>query len=199
MSQEPPKLQRFGVGPRNLFRQDPQTGEWQRVLHGGNRKGFLVDQRPREQRRQEELEGRRDRQTEITKYVVALVVSAVLLVWGWSWVMEQRAQGIATPNGHLNSDISFGLFAIFGFFGLLFVLAMAWGLLKAIGSELVYRAGVQHGVKGAKVLDPEPVRPGREVAEQQKVHGSSRLATEAETRTAATGGARRSKVHDQEF
>jgi hypothetical protein len=80
-----------------------------------------------------------------------------------------------------------------------FILKMIWGLTTTLGSEAVYRAGIQHGVKGAKVLDPEPVHPGPEVVQNQKVHGNARLATAPEAQAAATGPVRRSPVHDQEF
>jgi len=193
MPQQEPRLRRFGFPWRNRFQQDPQTGEWRRILDGGNRSGYLLDRRPREQRWQEELEGRRARKIEIAKYAIALVVSAVLLARGWSWVVHARGQA-----GGITS-IGFLIFAIFGFFGLLFVLSMAWGLVKAVGAEFVYRMGVQ-SIKGARVLDPEPVRPGRAEVLNKKTLGDAGLLTpEQAQQAAARGGNRRSPVHDQEF
>jgi hypothetical protein len=64
--------------------------------------------------------------------------------------------------------------------------------------EMLYLTGFQH-MKGAKVLDPEPYKPGSEVAANQKAHGDARPATENEALQTAEQGGQRLPVHDMEF
>lgn len=52
--------------------------------------------------------------------------------------------------------------------------------------ELLYQIGFQD-MQGAKVLDPEPYRPGPEDVARQKAHGDADVASEAEARTALGG------------
>jgi len=54
-------------------------------------------------------------------------------------------------------------------------------------------------MKGAKVLDPEPYRPGRDEVAKQMAQGDARPATEAEVAAASAGIGKKSSVHDQEF
>lgn len=75
--------------------------------------------------------------------------------------------------------------------------ALTWWLTRT-GDSLAYHLGAQF-IPGAKVLEPEAPRMGLHDVYNQKAHGNARLATEAETLAAATAGAQRSQVHDQEF
>lgn len=54
------------------------------------------------------------------------------------------------------------------------------------GKEMLYLIGYQD-MKGAKVLDPSPARPGLAEVAAQKVHGESHLASEAEALRALKG------------
>jgi hypothetical protein len=110
---------------------------------------------------------------------------------------SNRSSGDAITG--LNFFMGSLIFLVIGLGLVGFALLMMKDLAKALGVEFLYRIGVQHGIKGAKVLDPEPVRPGVELVEEQKAYGESRLTTEAEARAAAKSGGRRSAVHDQEF
>lgn len=78
------------------------------------------------------------------------------------------------------------------FLGTLFVLpSLFWDTLHALG--------FQH-MKGAKVLDPAPIRPGVEDVTSQMAHGKAGPANQDETLAAARGEAKRSSsVHGQEF
>lgn len=69
-----------------------------------------------------------------------------------------------------------GLAALAGSFGGLFLL---FGVLPRLIGELFYQLGYQD-MKGAKVLDPEPKRPGVEDVARQKAHGDASIAGEAE-------------------
>jgi hypothetical protein len=78
------------------------------------------------------------------------------------------------------------------------------GVLFAIGTavqvtkETLYLWGWQY-MKGARVIDAAPMRPGLDDVLLQKSHGDARLATEQEVQAAASGAPSRSPVHDQEF
>ena len=61
----------------------------------------------------------------------------------------------------------------------MFVTVVAW--LPMAVYELLYQIGFQD-MKGAKVLDPEPYRPGPDEVARQKVHGDADVATQAEAR-----------------
>jgi uncharacterized membrane protein len=196
----PAKTQRFGIGPRSLYRQDPKTGEWQRVLSGGNRHGPLLDQRPREQRVQEELEGIKERRQLMAKHALAMILGFAAVVGMIVYYVDVLSPRTSSdPDAGMNFFMGYFIYILFGLGLVGFALLMMRDLAKALGVEFLYRIGIQHWIKGAKVLDPEPVRPGRGVVENQKVHGDARLASEAEARAAAKRGGRRSSVHDQEF
>jgi len=65
---------------------------------------------------------------------------------------------------------------------LLDVVALGCGItwwIKPFATELLYQTGYQH-MRGAKVLDPEPVRPGVEQVVRQKAHGRASVAGESE-------------------
>ena len=76
--------------------------------------------------------------------------------------------------------------------------SVAWSLRMNI-AVLAYNSGAQF-IPGAKVIEAEPPKPGLADVVRQKAHGDARLASEAETLAAATGGGpRRASIHDQEF
>lgn len=64
---------------------------------------------------------------------------------------------------------------------LLSVIGLPTALLaaKELAFELLYLAGFQY-MKGARVLDPKPSRPGFDQVVSQHAHGHARLASEAE-------------------
>jgi hypothetical protein len=117
------------------------------------------------------------------------------LVW-WGvpgWALSGLAIYLVASNARYSDGIGFTLFLSVSLGG---VAALAW--LGVLGKEVLYLLGWQD-MKGAKVLDGEPRRPGLEEVLLQKTHGDARLATEQEVQAAAGGVANRSPVHDQEF
>ena len=212
---------RFGLPPNNLFQFNPETGEWQRILSGGNQRGPLLDLRPRAQRIRDELALRQKRHSElllwlpVTGGIVALLCYLLLPLpddpWTWGTagteighfgrplvIVYERLLPSGPRDGWVFTIILFlgiALFAYALFYALYHGLRRSGRLLF---EEFVHALGFQF-IPGAKVLDPAAALPGREVVDRQKAYGDARLASEAEARAAAAQGGGRSSVHDQEF
>lgn len=213
---------RFGCFPFNRFRYDQASGEWQRVLSNGNRRGPLLDPKPRAQRIRDELATRQGRRARLFAYLGASTALGTVLyalleplpkrVDG-SWIGFVSRNSVIAIVGHAGRhlialhDLVLGPFAnpdamlgwvlastVAVIFALLYALyCTARGFLRALLETVLYAVGFQF-VAGAKVLDPSPIMPGRELVERQKAHGAARNATAAESK-----GPQRSSIHSQEF
>ena len=197
-SKQTPFVMRFGRWPRNKFQLDPNTGEWHRILHRGtSRHGPLLDQRARVQRVQEELEALQLRRKGLRGSLVQVFLCGAIVggfyYWSSDWTTTP-ASGIRILGDATN--VVAGVLR-----WLVILMGISLGMhdfLSHLWQETLYLCGFQW-IEGAKVYDPEPVRPGREEAEKQKAHGDARTATKAEADAAGSGKVRRSSVHDQKF
>ena len=136
----------------------------------------LLDRHTRSQRQSMEVSVALRRRKESMLATIALVLSAVGTFFAYAyepwigWVVAVTALG---PSA-------------------------AWWVSMTI-AVIAYSSGAQF-IPGAKVLDVEPPKPGLADVVKQKAHGDARLASEAETLAAATGGGpKRASIHDQEF
>jgi hypothetical protein len=156
---------------------DPNTREFMRVSYEGGEAGFLTKLASRNDRCIAELSEKEKRDQRrwisLAAVLVVLVVCALLI------------PDVAGPGVIMITYLPGYYLVRYGF----------WTLPK----EWAYQRGWQN-LSGAMVIDPEPARAGREDVERQKAHGDARIATEHEAiAAAASGAARKSTVHDQEF
>jgi hypothetical protein len=200
MPQEPREVRRFGLGPRNLFQRDPISGEWQRIIHEGNRDGPIVDLTPRAQRRRIQFEALQERRKGLAKYGWAIFLTFAAFAGAAVYVVHAlHVAQAAGPEARQNANREFDYLLVFGVFAVLFALLMFKEFLKFLGLEFLYQIGWQHWIKGPKVLDPEPVRRDRSAADDEKVLGDAREATDAEVKVAARGGVRSSRLQGRKM
>ncbi len=195
-------VKRFGRWPRNKFQHDPDTGEWHRILYREGRKRVLLDARARSHRQTEELEAKQLRHQlmwrGLKQIVLPIAIIALLLVFLIATVHTEIAQRVRYAVFEGQHAYLWGYFVALP---IAFVIACAIIIYPLMGLsniasglwlEFPYQLGFQW-IKGAKVLDPEPDRPGIKEVEEQKAHGDARVATEAEaidmltTREGASG------------
>ena len=123
----------------------------------------------------------------------ALLLAALAACWGWG--LNNMLVDVGSYGWHdrlaWTDETAFWIVLIFG------LLLLAAGLALNVW-ELAYQNGWQI-IPGAMVLDPEPIRQGREDVNAQKAHGASDTASEDAARAAASKGTRSSGLDDQTF
>jgi len=144
-----------------------ETGERQKVeaIRGGK---ALYTPTSRQMREIEEVSVSVWRRTHLARFgALALVLAGI------AYAAYDNLE--ALNRGSLLGAIGIGFGGLAAFFGAVILLLV----LILVAEELLYQCGFQD-MKGAKVLDAPPHRPGlREVA-AQKAHGDARLAGEHE-------------------
>jgi hypothetical protein len=119
--------------------------------------GILTTQTTRDQRRSEASAAKLERRKQLVMGLVVALVCAVLSYAGVDYPSFKPALLLAVPVGLFGAGLA----------------------VYDLAFELLYQSGFQH-MKGARVLDDAPVRPGLEDVKSQKAHGDGRIASEDE-------------------